>query len=72
MTQLIDLIEDIRKFNFDHNDYRGLIFFLLRTYRKKLSFSFTKIEMYDIIDLSNKSLEESDNHARLSKLSETM
>lgn len=33
MTQLIDLIEDIRKFNFDHNDYRGY-FSSMKSYRQ--------------------------------------
>ena len=34
MTQLIDLIEDIRKFNFDHNDYRGY-FSSMKSYRQR-------------------------------------
>ena len=33
MTQLIDLIEDIRKFNFDHNEYRGY-FSSMKSYRQ--------------------------------------
>lgn len=33
MTQLIDLIEDIRKFNFNHNDYRGY-FSSMKSYRQ--------------------------------------
>ena len=33
MTQLIDLIEDIRKFNFDHLDYRGY-FSSMKSYRQ--------------------------------------
>ena len=33
MTQLIDLIEDIRKFNFDHHDYQGY-FSSMRSYRQ--------------------------------------
>ena len=33
MTQLIDLIEDIRKFNFDHHDYRGY-FSSMKSYRQ--------------------------------------
>ena len=33
MTQLIDLIEEIRKFNFDHHDYRGY-FSSMKSYRQ--------------------------------------